>query len=166
MQNCHWFWIPQLENQKQSGPYYIHSNLSRFFLLFYYTLRSAGFLSFQLGYPKSVTVLHRNQHPQRKFWYLVKRSNGVPTKIGHFQSFVVNICCEKKSDLDLNSKIGIKFQENSFVQHTSCFMNSWLVKLTKEPDQSSVILRYISFSKCHIKCKTRPLISDIAKRKL
>ena len=28
---------------------------------------SVGFMSFQLKYPKSVTVLHRNQHPKRKF---------------------------------------------------------------------------------------------------
>ena len=51
-----------------------------------YVVWSAGFLSFQLGYPKSVTVLHRNQHLQRKFWYLVNQSNDEPTKIGQFQS--------------------------------------------------------------------------------
>ena len=28
--------------------------------------------------------LHRNQHTQRKFWYLVDEKNGEPTKIEHF----------------------------------------------------------------------------------
>ena len=43
-------------------------------------------IEFLTVYPKLVTVLHRNQHHQRKFWYLVNKSNGELTKIGHFQS--------------------------------------------------------------------------------
>ena len=37
-----------------------------------------------MGYTKSVTFLHRNQHPQRNFSYLVNKSNGQRQKLGTF----------------------------------------------------------------------------------
>ena len=36
-----------------------------------------------MGDNKLVTFWHRNQYPQRKFWYLVNKINGEPSKIWH-----------------------------------------------------------------------------------
>ena len=51
--------------------------LAHFFEI--HSKRICNMLSFYLGYPKLVTVLHRNQHPQRKFLYLMNKSNGEGT---------------------------------------------------------------------------------------
>ena len=44
---------------------------------------SARLWNFQLGYAKYGRSLHKNQHPKRKWSYLVNKTNGVPSNLGH-----------------------------------------------------------------------------------